>query len=79
MSNKNNEGPKRGKVIFFNESLGTGILRLDYSNEKIRFNYRDLDGAEGFRILFPGDIVQVSIQNGKIKVKKIGESYLRAD
>ncbi len=69
-----------GKVVFFNENLGTGIIRLDTSSRRIKFNYKSLDdGIEGFKILFPGDRVQVLYSNNKVKVNKIGESLVRAD
>ncbi len=53
----------RGLVVFFDENLGRGILRLD-TGERIRFTHRDLAQAEGFQVLFEGE--RVEIRQGKI-------------
>lgn len=53
----------RGTVVFFDENLGRGLLRLE-TGERVRFTYRDLAGAEGFQILFEGE--QVEIRHHKI-------------
>jgi cold shock CspA family protein len=70
---------KKAKVLIFNENLGNGILQVIGSSEKIRFSYRDLIDAEGFKILFPGDLVEVRFKEGRIEVRKIDESPLRID
>lgn len=70
---------KKAKILIFNENLGTGILKIIGSSEKIRFSYRDLIGPEGFKILFPGDLVEVYFKEGRIEIRKINESPLRID
>ncbi len=50
-------------MVFFDENLGQGLLRLD-TGERVRFNYRDLAEASGFQILFEGE--RVEVRQGKI-------------
>ncbi len=48
----------RGTVVFFDENLGYGLLRLD-SGERVRFTHRDLAEAEGFQVMFEGERVEI--------------------
>lgn len=70
---------KKAKVLVFNENLGFGILQVLGSKERIRFNYKNLKGIDGFKILFPGDIVEITKIGNNLEVRKISESPIRID
>ncbi|MEO0198873.1 MAG: hypothetical protein ABIM21_04645 [candidate division WOR-3 bacterium] len=70
---------KKAKVLVFNENLGIGILQILESKERVRFNYKNLKGIEGFKILFPGDIVEIRETGNNLEVRKISEGPIRID
>ncbi len=79
MNQKNNELEKIAKVLVFNENLGEGIALVYSTGEKIRFSYREIEGIDGFKILFPGDVVKVIQKGKKKKILKVYESQIRTD
>jgi len=64
---------RKGKVLFFDENLGSGILKPVEGKEKIKFTYRDVVGESGFVILFEGEEVEFWYENGKVRVKRSGK------
>ena len=63
----------RGKVLFFDENLGSGILQPLSSKERIKFTYKDVIGESGFVILFEGEEVEFWYENRRIRVKRSGK------
>uniref|UniRef100_A0A7C2K5C9 Cold-shock protein n=1 Tax=candidate division WOR-3 bacterium TaxID=2052148 RepID=A0A7C2K5C9_UNCW3 len=69
----------KATVIYFNENLGSGIARIENTQERIRFSYKEIEGMEGFRLLFAGDKIEIIFTEQGKKVRKLSESPLRAD
>ena len=55
---------KEGIVVFFNENLGIGLIKLK-DGEKLKVSYRMIEG-EGLKMLFEGEKVIVD-ENGMVK------------
>ena len=66
-------------VIYFNESLGSGIAKVEGAEERIRFTYKEIEGLEGFKLLFVGDKIEIHFTEHGKRVKRISESPLRTD
>jgi len=70
---KREQKRRRGKVLFFDENLGSGILQPRGSKERIKFTYKDVIGESGFVILFEGEEVEFWYENRRIRVKRSGK------
>jgi len=70
---KREQKKRRGKVLFFNENLGSGILKPCGGKEKIKFTYKDVIGESGYVILFEGEEVEFWYENRRIRVKRSGK------
>lgn len=73
MEKKREQKRRRGKVLFFDENLGSGILQPCGSKERIKFTYKDVIGESGFVILFEGEEVEFWYENRRIRVKRSGK------
>jgi CspA family cold shock protein len=51
---------RSGRVKWFHESGGYGVIRQDTGGSDVRFRYSDIDG-EGFRTLHEGERVEYEI------------------
>jgi len=71
--------PLLGKVLQFNENLGIGVVKIIGQEERLKFTYREVEGEEGFKILFPGDMVEIFKNGKKVRIRKIGENLVRTD
>ncbi len=67
---------ERGKVKWFNENRGYGLIRRDTGGSDVYVRFSDIEG-EGFRTLSEGEFVEFELIDGERgleakKVRKIG-------
>ncbi len=73
-NSRNKEKKFLAKVLFFDENLGKGLLLVLGDNRRIFVTHREIEG-EGFKILFEGEIVEVSERNGEIRVRRLEDEH----
>jgi len=68
----------RGKVKWFDENRGFGVIRLVESGREITVHYKDILG-EGFKVLNEGEEVELEVEETAkgaraVMVKRLEES-----
>ena len=56
--------PERGKVKWFNENRGYGLIHRETGGNEIYVHYSDIEG-EGFRTLSEGELVDFDLSDGE--------------
>ncbi len=64
------EQKKLGIVLFFDDNLGRGVIRLLDTGERLKISHRDIED-EGFVVLFEGELVEIEFREGGFKVKPL--------
>ncbi len=58
---------KKGKVLFFDDNRGRGVVKILDSGERLSFDYKHIK-MEGFKILYEGQIVTVEMEGDTVTV-----------
>ncbi len=66
----------RGRVKWFDENRGVGIIKVSETGKEVTVHYRDIVG-DGFKVLDEGEEVEFEIEESigrakAVRVKKIG-------
>lgn len=59
-------------MLFFDENLGRGMIRLEETGRRVPFTYRDVVSEEGFITFHEGERVWVRLSGDRVEVRRWG-------